>query len=582
MTRAAVGIVSQVGGGIAGLDWAIVAVFLLVCTVFAIVQRGRQDGVRDFFLGAKNLPWIVVCCSLIATEISAASFVGVPVSAFGGSLTYLQLAIGAILARFIIGYLFIPAFYEQELSSPYHYIGSRLGLGAERMTRGLFVVGTVLGQAVRVFIVAVAIMIITGVNVEWTIFIIVVFAALWTVIGGIRAVVWTDVIALLAIVVAGVAAAVFVIGKTQGGLGEIFKQAADARKLVFFEFSTDLAIAYTIWTGIFGSTFNTLASHGVDHMNAQRIFCCRSARDARLAMLWSALSQLFVLLLIVVGLGLFAYYGQHPEQLEVQGYASGVDQIFPIFIASVMPTGLKGLLVVGLLAAAISSLDSSLSALSHVTSRTLYKESQETSETDGKARVAQAQLITVLWAVVLGLIALYFRSIVLFDIVIGTALKLTSFTYGALLGAMLLALMLKKRDGRGLLFAVPIAVLTAFGMGMSPSGWTNWVVVAGVSLVLVSWLYSMSHEVEQLLTIEDDRRYIRRAWYLLLAEFPRTVWILAGVALVVSVHFYGLDALAGEDGAGEIAWPWYLPVGTGVTVALGYLLSRPRLEQHAA
>jgi SSS family solute:Na+ symporter len=581
MASAALASLAQVAPRIGGLDWGLVAIFLVVGTGLAIAVRGRQDGVRDFFLSNRNLPWTLVCASLIATEISAASFLGVPLLAYQGSLIYLQLAIGTIIARVLVGYLLIPAFYEQPLSSPYHFIGTRLGLGPERMTRGLFVIGTVLGQAVRVFMVAIAIRVITGLQVEWTIFVITVFAALWALIGGIRTVVWTDLLALLVIVAAGVAAAVYVISQTTGGLGEVIQQASDAKKLKFFDFDLDLVLTFTIWTGLLGSTFNTLASHGVDHMNTQRLFCCRSGRDARRAVIGSALSQLFVILMILVGLGLFAYYQQNASDRDTQVFYFGASNILAIFVGTVMPTGLKGLLVIGLLAAAISSLNSALAALAHVTSRSLYRDGNDGADPPDKSRVAQAQLLTVIWAVVLGLAALYFNYMVLLDVVVGTALKVTSFTYGALLGAMLLALMLKKRDGRGLLFALPLAVLTAFGLGLSPAGWTYWFIIAGVTMVAIGWLYAMSHEVEELLTIADDRQYTRRAWYLLLAEFPRTIWILAGIALVLYVHFFRVDA-SGGDGPAAIAWPWYLPVGTGVTIALGYLLSRPRSERDSA
>lgn len=581
MTETALVAALQSGSGIAPLDWAIVGVFLVASTVVAIAMKGRQSGVRDFFLGDRNLPWIIVCFSLIATEVSAASFVGVPRTSFTGSLTYLQLAVGAILARFVIGYLFVPEFYENGLSSPYHYIGSRLGLGAERMTRGLFVVGTLLGQAVRVYIVAVALKIITGIPVEMTIVVITLFAALWAVIGGIRTVVWTDVLALAVIVVSALAAAAHLILQTSGGLSEIFRQASAASKLQFWDFGTEPVLEFTIWTGIFGSTFNTLASHGVDHMNTQRLFCCRSAGDARKAILWSAFSQAIVIVLAFIGLGLFAYVAQNKAAFEVRLFELGTDNIFPIFIASVMPAGLKGLLVIGLLAAAISSLDSALAALSHVTSRSLYSGREPQGEVEQADRVRHARLITLAWGAVLGVAALYFQSIILQDIVVGTALRTTSFTYGALLGSMLLALLLKGRDGRGLLFAVPIAILTAFGMGVHAEAWTHWFVVVGALAVLFGWFYMLLHEAEQLPRIKDTERYVRRAWYILLAEFPRTIWIVIGLSLVLALEFLRDDFFMSGSGTVVIAWPWYLPVGTGVTVALGYLLSRPREEELA-
>ncbi len=565
------------GRGIAGLDVGIIVVFLVVSTLFAIMMKGRQAGVRDFFLSNRDLPWVVVCLSLIATEISAAGFVGVPYGAFSGSLVYLQLAIGAILARFIIGYYFIPAFYNGEFYSPYQYIGQRLGIGAERMSRVLFMVGAVLGQAVRVFIVAVVLEVITGVPVLWSILVITAFAVLWTVIGGIRTVVWTDVIQIVVIVAAAVAAGIFLIAQTSGGMAEIFRTASEAGKLKLLDFRFDHLLELTIWTGLFGSTFNVLASHGADQMNTQRLFCCRDAGDARKAILWSGLSQVVVLLLLCLGLGLFCYWGQHAQEFIDRSVGIGQRHAFPLFIAAVMPAGLKGLLIIGLLAAAISSLNSALAALAQTT--TPCPNGDSTVSGDDKAQVHRARWHTLGWGALLALVALYCHSVVLIDVVVGSALKMTTFTYGALLGALLLAFVPHHRDGRGLLLAAPIAALAAFGTSLHDP-WTDWVVVLGVVLVFAGWFYSLFHEIEELNEIKDQDQYVRRAWYVLLAEIPRTIWVLAGAGLVLYVHFgYTWTVTAGVDTPQGIAWPWYLPMGTGITVILGYLLSRPRMEK---
>ncbi len=565
-------ILAQVGPGLRGLDWTIIVVFLIISTIVAIISKGRQEGVEDFFLARRNLPWFAVCLSLMATEISAASFVGVPFSAFSGSLVYIQLALGAIIARILIGYYFVPAFYRAEASSPYHYVGMKLGLGAERMTRLLFIIGAVLGQAVRVLMVAIVLQLIAGIPVVWSIYGITGFAALWAVIGGIRSVVWTDVLQFVVLVVAALAAGIYLVMETTGGFGEIFRQASEASKLRVFDFRLDQMLELTIWTGIFGSTFNALASHGADQMNTQRILSCRSAAQARLAVLWSSLSQLFVFLLLCIGISLWCYYSEHAAELKEYSFGIPRHQIFPIFIATVLPAGLKGLLVIGLFAASISSLNSALAALAQTTTRSLYSRG---ADSDGPEQVKLARLLTLAWGVGLAVVAWYFSILFLFDIVIASALKTTSFTYGALLGALLLAFMPHKRDGRGLLFSIPIAVLAAFGMSQH-ADWTHWMVVVGVSLVLAGWCYMLFHEAEELANISNHDQYVRRAWYILLAEFPRTIWIIAGAGVVLYLHFGTFYRQGTEPISNVIAWPWYLPTGTGITVLLGYLLSRPR------
>ncbi|MCP4589737.1 MAG: hypothetical protein GY842_03245 [bacterium] len=563
----------SLGEGIGGLDWGIIIAFLAISTLFAFVMKGRQAGARDFFLSGRNLPWVVVCVSLVATEISAAGFVGVPYSVFSEDLSYLQLAIGAILARFLIAYYFLPAFMEKETYSPYHFVGRKLGLGAERMTSVLFMIGAVLGQGVRVLTIAVALHIITGIDVSLSILTITAFAALWAVIGGIRTVVWTDLIQLVVLVAAAVAAGVYLISQTAGGLPHVIDVASAAEKLRVFDFRADKVLEFTIWTALFGSTFNTLASHGTDQMNTQRLFCCRSTGDAKKAILWSSLSQGIVLLFLCIGLGLFAYYRQHADELRQYTMDMSEKELLAIFIATALPVGLKGLLVAGLLAAAISSLNSALAALSQTTVRSFFINVAKPVH-DEKSQVHLARVFTVLWGIVLYMTASYFESMQIFSNLLTAALKATSFTYGALLGALLLAFLPHGRDGRGLLFSTPLAVLTAFGMSVHEA-WTHWIMIVGVAVLFVCWCYMLFREVEDLAHIKDQNQYVRRAWYIMLAEFPRTVWVLAGSALVLYMHFgdfYGYFA----DASGQIAWPWFLPVGIGITVVLGYLLSRPR------
>ena len=560
------------GQDLTNLDWSIIAAFLLLTTLVAIASKGRQSGVRDFFLANRGLPWILVCISLMATEISAVGFVGVPYYAYSGSLTYLQLAIGAIIARFIIAYYFVPAFYEQETYSPYHFVGRRLGLGAERTTGILFMIGAILGQGVRVFAIASVLYFITGMPIGWAIVGIAAFSALWAFIGGIRTVVWTDLVQFIVMGAAALAAGLFLVFHTPGGSAEIVEQARNADKLRVWDFTIDQVVVFTMWTGLLGSTFNTLASHGADHMNVQRILCCSGPRPARLAVLWSSLSQAFVLALLCIGLALYAYY-QSPEHPLLSSPA-GEHNIFPIFIATALPTGLKGLLIIGLLGAAMSSLDSAIAALSQTTVRAFFRDPRPDQPSAEKRHVYLSRFFILMWSVVVCGTALYVDSITVFGDLVSLAFKTTSLTYGALLGALLLALLVKKRDGRGILFAAPIAVLTAFGISWHQF-WSDWVIFVGIGVILVFWFYALFKEADSLAMVTDHHEYVRRAWYILLAEFPRTIWVLAGCALVYYLHsgeFY--EYLTGGE-MGEIAWPWFLPMGIGITVVLGYLLGRP-------
>jgi hypothetical protein len=275
-----------------------------------------------------------------------------------------------------------------------------------------------------------------------------------------------------------------------------------------------------------------------------------------------------------VGLGLYCFYGQHADTFREYAIEAGDAQVLPIFVATVMPAGLKGLLVVGLLAAAISSLDSALAALAQTTVRSLYVDVRHPTR-DEKSQVHRSRLFTLAWGALLCLMAMYFESINLFEDLVSTALKTTSFTYGALLGAMLLALVPHKRDGRGLVFGAPLAVLSAIGLSLHQT-WSDWIILAGLGLVLACWFYTLFRDVERLTEVKEPDQYMRRAWFILLADFPRTIWLLASGAMVWYLHFSDFYRQFADAETGEIAWPWYLPIGVGITLVLGYLLSRPK------
>ena len=196
-------------------DWAVVAGYMIFTTVLGHRLSGKQSNIKDFFLGGKTLPWWSVSGSMIATEISALTFIGVPgmVFALEGDWTYLQWGFGSIIARFAVAYWLIPLYYEKEIYSPYDFMGNRLGEGARRLVTGLFAVGSILGQSVRVLVTAIILQVVTGMNAPLCIVIIGAVAILWTFMGGMQTVIWTDVIQFCLFIFGGVLALSLLVGE---------------------------------------------------------------------------------------------------------------------------------------------------------------------------------------------------------------------------------------------------------------------------------------------------------------------------------------------------------------------------------
>jgi Na+/proline symporter len=255
---------SLLSGGMSTLDWLIVFGVLAVTTLIGVVF-GRAATIREFFLGGRKLPWSAVSASIVATEISALTLIGVPWVVYkpGGNFAYLQLVlIGSVIARCVIAWKLVPAYYEREIYSPYDWIGARMGSRARDVATGLFALGGVLSQAARVYLTALVLEIVlhgpltrlaelTHVpTLALSIGIITGFAILWTWIGGITAVVWTDLFLFFVLVASAVIALVVVAQQLDIGFARLWRVGVDAHKVDFLDFDTSPAKAYTFWAAV--------------------------------------------------------------------------------------------------------------------------------------------------------------------------------------------------------------------------------------------------------------------------------------------------------------------------------------------
>lgn len=443
------------------IDWAVLALYLLLTTWIGHALRGKQSTMQDFFLAGRSLPWPAVSGSIIATEISAITFVGVPgmVFAAGGDFTYLQWGIGSLIARVIVGVWFVKVFYERGIFSPYDYMQTRLGAGARAFTTSLFFLGSILGQSVRLLVTALILWTVTGLAFEWCIVIIGVFAIGWTLMGGMTTVIWTDVIQFFVFIGSGLMALILLIFSLDGGLAQFFAEAGAAGKLRLLDLSTDPDVQFTLWVGLLAMPFQNLAAFGTDQLNAQRMFCCRNASDASKAIIASSVSLLVTVLMLAVGAALYLYYLHHPPgAAEAALFAKDTDAVFPVWITTVIPPGLSGLILAGAFAAAISSLDSALAALSQ-TSMALWHGRDGLEAADQKRLLRQSRFAVVGWGIALILVAIGLQAVRGQINLLSLAFGMVAYTYGPMLGAFLLALSPLRRDIRGIVIGSILSIL---------------------------------------------------------------------------------------------------------------------------
>ena len=442
------------------LDWFVVFGYLVLTTLVGHVLKGKQSTIKDFFLGGRSLPWLAVSGSIIATEISGVTFIGVPgmVYAAQGDFTYLQWGIGSIIARIIVGYFFVRVFYEREIYSPYDYMGNRLGIGAKRLATIIFQIGGILGQSVRVLVAALALKVVTPLEFNECIWIIGLFAVGWTLMGGMRTVIWTDVMQFFLFVGAGLFSLIWIVSSLENGWTTLMDISGDAGKFTLFNLTSDPAVGFTLWVAIIAVPFQNLSAFGVDQLNAQRMFCCRNETDARKAIITSSAALLLTTLMLFVGAALFAYY----EPFRMAGteptvFSEDSNFIFPVWIVTELPVGLRGLILAGIFAAAISSLDSILAALSQTTLSLFRKE--ETAGKQIKKDLFNSRVLVLCWGIALSLFAIELDSLRGKVNVVVLAFGMVSYTTGPMLGMFLASLLSPRASAKGLSIGFVISFL---------------------------------------------------------------------------------------------------------------------------
>ncbi|HEX2217688.1 MAG TPA: sodium:solute symporter [Gemmatimonadales bacterium] len=452
-------------------------------------------------MGARELPAWAVLLSIVATETSALTVISVPGVGARGSLVFLQLTFGYFLGRVAVAYWLLPGYFRGEQETAYARLESRFGVGTRRLVSLVFLATRLLGDGVRIFAGAIPLALVTGWSVSSSIVVMGVITLVYTWLGGLKAVVWADVVQLVVYLAGGVAALV-IAWDLAGGPAVSLSSAAEAGKLRIVNPAIDFTETYTLLGGLVGGALLSAASHGTDHLIVQRLLATRSLADARVALVGSGVVvMLQFLLFLLVGAAIWSA-GLAPHDMPA-------DAIFPSFIIEHLPTGIAGLVVAGILAAAMSTISSSINALASSLTHDIY--AGWTGRRDPKHLFRVGRAFSAGWGVALIGGALLFESYASGNDtpVVVLALSIASVTYGALLGTYLLAARWSRASGRDVVGAVAITVtmmlVVVFARRLAESGiaWLEpvgrlawpWYVPLGTALafgsgVLLSYLPS--------------------------------------------------------------------------------------------
>lgn len=505
-------------------DWAVIAFYLLGIIALGLWCGKDQRNTRDYFLGSKNVPWWGIGLSIIAAETSALTIIGVPAMAYGADLAFLQMIIGYVIARIILAVVLVPHYFKRELYSPYQLFANTLGPSARQTAGAFYLVSETLAAGVRVYVASIPVKLMlgdkllglgTGDPILGAILLFLILSLLYTYVGGIKAVIWTDAVQFGLFLLGGLFALCYLPTLVEGGAKAMFAQAAASQKLHWLNVAPPngtswlkflLASPFNLWMGVIGGTVQVLSSHGAEQLIVQRVLACKSVADGRKALVLSAvlIFPLFLLFLLV-GAMLWVFYQGHPFQIPLPEPRPGIqanDFVFPIFIITEAPHLLKGFLIVAILAAAMSSVSSALTSLASVSTMDFVK-----PLLPGRSEaffLRFSQLSTVAWALILLGVASLSREVTL---VLNAAFSLRGLTSGALVGGLGLAVFWRK--GR----AAPVVT------GML----TSLVVMTAIELL--------------------PKLGPTRAWW------------------------------ASTIGA-EVFWPWYTLIGATITLATAWLVRR--------
>ncbi len=495
------------------LDLTILVAYLIGTVLFGAWFSRSQKDVKDYFVSGHKVPWWAIMGSIVATETSTVTFISVPGFAFSANFTFMQLVIGYMIGRIVVTLLFVPSYFRGELLTVYQLLGQRFGSGVRRLASLLFLTTRSLADGFRLFatglVLAALLLAMPGTEEmarSWlpsldpkfaillvSVLVMGVATIVYTYLGGMAAVIWTDVIQLVIYLVGAIIAAWILLGQIPGGWSEVLEVGSAAGKFTWFDFTWDVTKSYTFWSGVVGGAFLTTATHGTDQLMVQRYLCSSSTRQARVALLTSG-AVIFVqfLLFLLIGAMLYVYYTGHAMG-EIANFTFNgklqTDRIFPHFIVTHLPAGVVGLVIAAIFAAAMSTLSSSLNSSAATAVGDFYLPMTGGQKSD-RHYLNVSRWLTAFWGVVQITVAL--AAINLSSRVVDEVLGIASFTNGVILGVFFLGTF-TKRVGQtaafiGIVAGAAVMLYIKLRTGVS---WQWYVLIGSVTTFFAGCLASL-------------------------------------------------------------------------------------------
>ena len=489
------------------LDLVIIFGYLIGVTLFGVWFAKKQETTEDYFVGDRSVPWWAIAASIVATETSTITFISVPGIAFArnGNFEFLQIVFGYLLGRVVISIVFIPLYFKGELQTVYQLLGERFGLKVKMLASALFVIMRNIADGIRLLLTAIVLAAVytafqpntdPSYVIVGSVILLGLVMIIFTYYGGMEAVIWVEVVQLGIYIGGAIAAAIVLINQIEGGLSQAVAVGAQYNKFQLFDFAFDFTKTYTFWAGLIGGCFLTMSTHGTDQYLVQRYLCTDKANRASLALLSSGAVVLGQFIgFLFIGVLLFAFYQPYnaAEYAQAGVANSGVpatfpfaggDRVFPDFITKFMPSGLSGLVVAAIFAAALSS---SLNSIAATFVNDLYKPFKP--ERSDKHYLKVSHLLTLIIGIVqIGVALVMMRQQ---RSALDQALSVASLINGPVLGVFLVGTFLPRVGQRaalvGILASCAVMIYIRF---FTPIAWTWYVLIGSLITFFVAWAAS--------------------------------------------------------------------------------------------
>jgi SSS family solute:Na+ symporter len=468
-------------------DYTVVALALAVLLAIGLVLSRQQHDTVDFFLARRRVPWWAACLSFLATEISAVTIISVPATAYSENWEYAQFFVGSSLAKLVVAFLFIPAFYRHNVTTIYEFLAHRFGQRSQVAASIFFFVTRLVGSGARLTITAVAVGYLMGWALIPTIAVFSLVSILYIGTGGVQAVVWTNVFQALLFLVAGAVTLVYLVSHVTGGLGAIVATAGAAGRLNVVDWgpsitapdfwSSALTKPNIVWVALLNGLFGSMAAFGTDHDLMQRLLTVETRRESQRTLALTPLGTLLTLLIYLsLGAGLFTFYQQHPAPALARA-----DEILPHFVATAMPAVLRGVMLAAIV---LSSIDSPLGSLSASFVTDIYRPLLARGRSE-RHYLFVSRVAVLTFGVLLGGLAWAFAFVP--GQMLWTVFKIAGVTSGSLLGVFLLGLLTRRpvHDWANVIAMIAMAGVNLVLLLLSETGvlrfaW-SWLVIVGTA-----------------------------------------------------------------------------------------------------